>query len=256
MLAWAHRHRRLGTLTAAAATVALAACVRDAGPAPKPGAGTLRYVNASPDAGVLTVTLDNSVAVANLNFLADTPTSTPNGVHTLVVTASAPSAASIPATPIAVSPGTVNEFIFAGTATGANPTFQLIGGGPNPPPSVDLTTLAAFRLYNAVADTGAAFGSGAVDVYFTDTTGAFATAKYAFLGLALFTSPVNSANGNGIYFAVLPGTYHVKVTAPGDTTTVAADSTWIVTAGQVRTVVATPSASQASGNLVLIHDAS
>jgi hypothetical protein len=110
-------------------------------------------------------------------------------------------------------------------------------------------------LYNAVADTGAAFGTGSVDVYFTDSTGTFSTARYAFTSVALFASPATSANGNGIYFAVVPGTYHVKVTAPGDTTTVAVDSTWVITAGQVRTVVAAPSANQAAANLVLVHDA-
>jgi hypothetical protein len=255
MLAWAHIRRRLCALTAAAVAAGPAACVRDAGPSPKTGTGTLQYVNVSPDAGVLSVMLDNAVAVANLPFLADTPSSVPNGAHSLAVTASAPPAASISATAVAVTPGAMYDFIVAGTATGATPTLQLIGGGPTPPPSVDLSTLAAFRLYNAVADTGAAFGTGAVDVYFTDATGAFATAKYAFPGLALFASPVTSANGNGVYFAVVPGTYHVKMTAPGDTTTVAADSTWIVAAGQVRTVVAAPSANQASGNLVLIRDA-
>jgi uncharacterized protein DUF4397 len=256
MFAWAHLRRRLCALTATTAvTTGLAACVRDAGPSPKTGTGTVRYVNASADAGVLNVMLDKAVAVANLPFLADTPLSVSSGAHSLAVTASAPSATSIPATAVAVTPGAIYDFIVAGAATGATPTLQLIGGGPTPPPSVNLATLAAFRLYNAVADTGAAFGSGAVDVYFTDATGAFATAKYAFAGLALFASPLTSANGNGIYFAVVPGTYHVKVTAPGDTTTVAVDSTWMVIAGQVRTVIAAPSANQASGNLVLIRDA-
>jgi hypothetical protein len=253
MFARAHLRRRLSALMAAIGTVALGACVRDAGPAPKTGAGTLRYLNASPDAGPLTIMVDNAVGVASLPFLADTPSSVSSGAHSLAVAASA-SAASIAPTAIAVSPSAGYDFIIAGSATGASSTLQLMGGGPNPPPSVDLTTLAAVRLYNAVADTGAAFGTGAVDVYFTDSTGAFATAKYAFPGLALFASAVTSANGNGIYFAVVPGKYHVKVTAPGDTTTLAVDSTWTIAAGQVRTVVAAPSTNQASGNLALIRD--
>jgi hypothetical protein len=255
MFARAHIRRRLSALVAAVGTAALAACVRDAGSAPKTGAGTVRYLNASPDAGPLTIMVDNAVGIASLPFLVDTPSSVANGAHSLAVAASAPSAASIAPTAIAVSPSADYDFIVAGSATGASTTLQLMGGGPNPPPSVDLTTLAAVRLYNAVADTGAAFGTGAVDVYFTDSTGAFATAKYAFAGLALFASAVTSANGNGIYFAVVPGKYHVKVTAPGDTTTLAVDSTWTIAAGQVRTVVAAPSTNQASGNLALIRDA-
>jgi hypothetical protein len=232
----------------------MAACVHDEGPTPATGDGTVRYFNASPDAGPLHITLDSATAIAALPFLVDSPSTVAAGAHSLAVAASAPAGTSVGPMAIAVTPSAVYDFIVAGTATGGSPTLQLLGGGPNPPPSVDLTRLAAFRLYNAMADTGA-FASDSVDVYFTTSTGAFATAKYIFAGLAPFASAATSANGNGVYFAVVPGDYHVKVTAPGDTTKVAVDSAWSVTAGQVRTVVVAPSADQASANLALIRDA-
>jgi hypothetical protein len=49
--------------------------------------------------------------------------------------------------------------------------------------------------------------------------------------------------------------YHVIVASPIDTIKIAADSLVVLTAGEVRTIIAAPSQNQASGNLVIVRDA-
>lgn len=230
----------------------LAGCVKDSGAAPKTGAGTVNAAAASPDAGAVTIMIDNSAALASLPFLADTSASVASGSHTIAVNGSAPGAAPITNTAIQIASGATYDYILARLATGGGSNLQLLGG-VNPPTSIDPAANAAVRFYNAIADTGAL--ASTADIYVADSTGAFATAKYAYTGLALFASPVTSAGGNGIYAALPPGTYHVKVTVPGDTTKVVADSTWASSAGQVRTIVAAPSANQAGATLIKIRDA-
>lgn len=245
--------RRLAALALACAAVGVAACVKDGGTTPKSGAVGVRAINVSPDAGPVTVMIDHTVAVAQAPFLIDTLLSVPSGAHTVAFD-SAGTTMAIWSAALEFGLGTSYDLILAGTATGASPTAQLLGGTNPPAGTIDLSTLAAVRLFNAVADTGHLFGDS-INVYFTDSTDQLANTKLRYAGMHPYTSAALNGNGAPVYFSVEPGTYHVIVTSPIDTTQVAADSLVVLTAGEVRTIIAAPSQNQASGNLVIVRDA-
>jgi hypothetical protein len=246
------RWRSVAARVCLGSAVVLASCINDKGTAPKNGNVTVRTVNASPDAGSVNVMLNSTTAVAGAGFLADTALGVASGSYTFGVNRSGAGAALV-TTPVTFSYGSTYDMIVAGTATGASPTVQLIGG-INPPPSFDLTSLAAVRLFNAMADTGSVFGSDSVSVYFTDATDKIGNAKLLYLNMPQFGTGTVNGNGSPIYFSVEPGTYHIIVTSYSDTTKIAADSTVTFAAGQIRTIVAGPSKNQASGSIVVIPD--
>jgi hypothetical protein len=237
----------------ASGAILLAGCVSDKGTAPKQGNVTVRAVNVSPDAGNVDVVINQTVAVAAAPFLADTALSVASGTYTVGFDSAGTTLALVSA-PVVLSAGSAYDLIMAGAATGSSRNVQLLGG-INPPPTIDLATFAAVRIFNALADTGTVFGGDTVSIYFTDSTDKIGNAKLVYANLAQFASAATDGGGSPIYVSVDPGTYHVIVASHSDTTKIAADVVVKLAAGQVRTVIAGPSQNRAAGTVVVVPDA-
>jgi hypothetical protein len=237
----------------ASGAILLAGCVSDKGTAPKHGNVTVRAVNVSPDAGNVDIMINQTLAVGAAPFLADTALSVASGTYTVGFD-SAGTALALLSAPVVLSAGSTYDLIMAGAATGSSPNVQLLGG-INPPPAIDLTTLAAVRIFNAFADTGSVFGGDTVSIFFTDATDKIGNAKLVYASMPQFASAAVDGNGSPIYVSVDPGTYHVIVTSHSDTTKIAADAVVTLAAGQVRTVIAASSPNRAAGTVVVVPDA-
>ncbi len=228
--------------------LALTACVSDKSAAPKPGMGVVRVIQASPDIGLVDVYVDNIKTVARAPFLADTGLPVTSNIHAVAID---PAGIATPAVSgsVNVSPGEGYDLVVTGPAA----SLQLLGGH-NVVGGIDLSQSAAVRVINALADTGHRYGDSA-NIYVTGPTGSFATAPLAYANVHTYAAAAINANGAMVYDAIAPGTYHVKITAPSDTTTVAADSILTLGAGQARTIVVTPGADRSGAAVIIVPDA-
>jgi hypothetical protein len=214
---------RLRALCIAAAAVALAACETDEGNgplAPTGAFGRVRFVNAVPDAavGALNASLEGIPFAAGLAAGAATPYQPVyTGERALVVRRTADTAAVLLNAPFTVVDGGAYTVVAAGRAANVAPVVLT--------DSVTIAPTDSARVRVAhLSPSG-----GPVDVYLTTTSASIATVAPAVAGL-----PYQSA---APYLRVPNGRIRIRVTAAGTKTVAADDTTNVLAAGQIRTVL-------------------
>lgn len=214
---------RLRALCIAATAFALAACgteERDGPLAPTGPFGRVRFVNAVPDAavGALNASLEGVAFAAGLAAGAATPYHPVyTGERALVVRRTADTAAVLLNAPFTVADGGAYTVVAAGRAANVTPVVLTDTIAINP------TDSARVRVAHLSPS------AGPVDVYVTTTTASIATATPAVASL-----PYQSA---ARYLRVPNGRIRIRVTAAGTKTVAADDTTNVLAAAQIRTVL-------------------
>jgi hypothetical protein len=226
--------------------LAAAACSTDKLPVPPSGTGVVNVIQAAPGVGPVNVLLDSVKDAGDVPYLGDTALVATTGLHVIAIARAGSSTPSLSGH-VTVSRNVGYDFI----AAGPGPDSMQLVANQNAV-TFDLADSAAVRIYNVVADTAAAFATGSLDIYLIDSAHSLTSPNRAYAGVATYA--VALVNNAPVYDDVSPGTYRVVLTAPGDTTTIAADSTITLTAGQVRTIVAAPTADRSAAQLIVVHD--
>jgi hypothetical protein len=201
------------------ATLALTACSDDSEPLGQiQPVGYVRVVHASPDAPNVDVLVDDAVALTNVSYRnASAYLTVPPGERRLRVRAAGTTTTVIDAT--------------ANIADRAAITVLATGRVATIAPLVTVDTLTDPAAGNVkIRVIHAAPAAGNVDVYATDGAADINTATPV-----LTNVPFRGVSG---FLEVPAGVYRLRVT-PAGTKTVAIDATVVLTAGQLRTVVAT-----------------
>lgn len=216
------------------AAVGLAACSDDNDPiAPIQATAQVRVVHGSPDAPAVDVLVDDATALTSVPYRAASGfLEVASGTRRFRVRAA----------------GTTTTVIDANVPLEQDGSYTVIAtgllAGIQPLVIRDTLTAPASGQVKVRVVHGAP-AAGLVDVYVTAPGASLATATPVLTDVPF--------RGVSNYLSVAAGTYQIRVT-PANTTTVAIDATVTLTAGQIRTIVATdaPGGGSPLGAVVLV----